>query len=68
MGLPSLSSFSTNFVISTAWAASNRIRPFLPGFWEHTSDLHLPLDDAVHAWLVVSSFSGAVFAVVLGAG
>ena len=41
--------------------------PFLPVFWEHTSDLRLPLGDAVHEWLVVSLFSGLVFAVLLGA-
>jgi hypothetical protein len=39
--------------------------PFLPVFWKHTSDLHLPLGDAVHEWLAVSSFSGLAFAVLL---
>ena len=62
-----LSTYSTSFVISTAWAASNYIKPFLPVFCEHTSNLHLPLGNAVHEWLVVSSFSGLVFAVLLGA-
>ena len=38
---------------------SNCEGPFLVVFWEHTSDLHVPLGDAVHEWLVVS-FSGLV--------
>ena len=55
-----LSTYSINFVISTAQAASNSIKPILPVFWGHRSDLHLLLGDAVHKWLVVSLFSDLV--------
>ena len=41
--------------------------PFLSVFWEHISDLHLPLGDVVHGWLAVSSLSCLVFVVLLGA-
>ena len=60
-----LSVYYTSFVIPLGrlLTASG---PFLPVFWEHTSDLHLPLGDAVCGWLAVSSFSCLVFA-VLGA-
>jgi len=34
-------------------------------FWEHTSDLHLPLGGAVHEWLVVSSISGLVIIIII---
>ena len=62
-----LSTYSTRFVISTAWAASNCARPLPPcclGTYKRSPSV---LDDALHKWLVVSLFSGLVFAVLLGA-
>jgi len=62
-----LSKYSTNSVILLHGLLLTASSPFLPLFWEHTNAPHLLLGDAVHECLVVSLFSGLVFAVLLGA-
>jgi len=42
------------FLLCRLLTASGHLHPV---FLERTSDLHLPLGDAVHGWLAVSSFS-----------
>ena len=56
-----LSTYSTNFVVSTIWAASNCIKPLPPCFLGTYKRSTSALGDAVHEWLEVFLFYGLGF-------